>query len=81
MIKSIRIDRRDWEKIYSKIKEDYPPSYHLLRSIQKEKLGFLNREEIYNYKYIFLDFYDEHKKTMFFLKYGHMISKIEESVK
>lgn len=85
-MKSIKISIKDWEKILEKIKKDYPPSYHLIRSITKEKLGFLPREHTdYSLSYsknnirsMYIDFFDEHKKTMFILKYGHLISKMEE---
>ena len=90
-MKSIKISLKDWEKILEKIKKDYPPSYYLIRSISKEKLGFLPREHTdysnvsigtffskNSVRFIYLDFFDEHKKTMFILKYGHLMSNMEE---
>jgi len=69
----ITLKRKQWEKIESQIRKDYNqnPSVFLIRSRMREELGFTWRKDehgYYDYD-VFLDFYDEHKKTIFILKY------------
>ena len=76
-MKSIKVKEKDWIKILEKIKKEYPPSYYLIRENSREKLGFTQRTNMYDYTYTWLDFYNEHKKTLFLLKYGDLISSID----
>lgn len=76
-IKSIRLDEKRWLTIYNDIAKTRPASWLIIRNTMKSKLGFLNRsqsvwiEKEHRVKrYVFLDFYDDKKKTMFILKYG-----------
>lgn len=88
MSKPIVLTTSTWEKLYEKIKLDYPRSVWLIRDRMKDKLGFTVREHVelpkegqhWNYNKcvsIRLDFYDEMKRTMFLLKYSEFI-KIHE---
>lgn len=76
----IKLKQRDWDKIYERIKEDYPPSVFLIRTKMKEVLGFVPRnhkqwvEDIdgfggYYREYVCLDFYNDSQETWFQLKY------------
>jgi len=69
----IILKKSQWEKIESQIRKDYSqnPSVFLIRSRMREELGFTWRKDVYGYHDydVFLDFYDEHKKTIFILKY------------
>ncbi len=69
------------------LKVDYssePPSTLLIRNRMKEKLGFIPRHHEYwqdagdnrraqYHQIVFLDFYNEQKKTMFLLRYSDFI--------
>jgi len=80
MTKSVKLNAQCWEKLYNRLKLDYPASYVLIREKTKKTLGFTVRE-YYEYQpgmvhkkyFYFLDFYDESKKTFFLLKYGEYI--------
>lgn len=79
-IKSISIPIGVWPKIYNQLARDYPASYILSRSKSKEKLGFTPRRHstwepgmVDKKDTIILDFYDEQKKLLFLLKFGHYI--------
>ena len=89
--KSIKISEESWAKIYNKLAKEYPPSYLLVRDKMKEKLGFVFRryerwEKYFDPNYckernrhieeLFLDFYDEKKRTMFLLKYGEILNDL-----
>mgnify|MGYP003347292279 CR=1 FL=1 len=81
-IKSLRVSEKRWDTIYKDIAKTRPASWLLLRETMKKKLGFTSRRHrewipdkgydgYGNYQnIIFLDFYDDQKKTMFMLKYG-----------
>jgi hypothetical protein len=87
MTKSISLSVPQWEALLKKLKVDYssePPSTLLIRNQMKKKLGFVPRHHEYwqdagdnqfaQFRHIvFLDFYDEQKKTMFLLKYSDFI--------
>lgn len=84
--KPIEISHSQWNKLYERLKQDYPPSVLLLREKMKSRLGFVHRE----YKHwddnmgkygglrkncVMLDFYSEKKRTFFIMKYSEYISK------
>lgn len=84
MTKSVSLSVSQWEKLLKQLKKDYsaaPLSTLLIRDRMKEKLGFVPRHHEYwqdagvdqfaQYHHkMFLDFYDEQKKTMFLLRYS-----------
>lgn len=88
-MKAIKINTDKWNLLCEKLKEDYPPSYLLIRSKMRETLGFTVREHksyekvesngfattsfVRQLVEIHLDFYDDKKRTMFLLKYGDYI--------
>ena len=69
-----------WKNISSDLSQRHPLSVMLIQRKMKETLGFCvrqysyfdEREHLHKYK-IALDFYDEKKKTMFLMTYGHYI--------
>lgn len=72
----ITLSEKQWGKIYKLIAKEYPPSYLLIREVQKRELGFTSRRHRYwdiNSGYwkeeINLDFFDDAKETWFRLKY------------
>lgn len=72
----IKLTEKQWGKIHKLIAQEFPPSYLLIRDVQKRELGFTSRRHRYydidNYRWteeICLDFYDEAKETWFRLKY------------
>jgi hypothetical protein len=68
----ITLDRLQWSKIAALIVEEYKetPSVYMLRSKMKRVLGFTIREEPqWKSDVIYLDFFDDQKKTIFILKY------------
>lgn len=67
----IQLTPDKWQKILDSIKQEFPPSYHLIREVQKVQLGFTVRRHRIgtNSPCIMLDFYNEAKKTWFVLKY------------
>ena len=73
-----------WPKIYNQLAKDYPPSVIIVREKMRRVLGFTTR----TYKrwtsgmgsydeLMILDFYDEKKKTMFLLRYSHLLTDSE----
>ena len=84
MIKSITITPKQWEQVQKEVFDDQPLSVRASRRKMREVLGFTNRiDRIENWKRngsinfdterVVLDFFDEKKKTMFILKYSHII--------
>jgi hypothetical protein len=78
-MKPLEYTLHEWNKIWKKLKRDYPPSVYLIRSNMKKVLGFTVREHQYfdkdNLWYtskIMLDFYQESHRSMFLLKYGNL---------
>ena len=72
----IKLTEKQWGKIYKLIAQEFPPSYLLIRDVQRRELGFNSRRHSYydidNYRWteeICLDFYDDTKETWFRLKY------------
>ena len=84
MIKPITITPKQWEQLQKEIFNDQPLSVRASRRKMREILGFTNRidrnwnwkgDEYINFdtERVVLDFFDEKKKTMFILKYSHII--------
>ena len=86
MSRSIVLSEAQWLKIYNQIAQDYPPSVLLIRNKMKSVFGFTSRthrvwkmDPDFGHKYlkesIYLDFYNEPKRTMFLLKYSEYLDK------
>jgi hypothetical protein len=81
MSKPIVLSQPKWEKLKSRLTNDYSPSVMMLSYRMKDKLGFTVREhsewkERKGYTTdIRLDFYNESKRTMFLLKYSEYLDK------
>ena len=75
MANTIELTAKEWKPIRVRIKDEYPLSYLLISSVSKRELGFtvrLHREYENDIGYketVCLDFYDDHKETLFRLKY------------
>lgn len=81
MIKSISISLEKWDLLKERLKKDYNPNILLIRDRTREVLGFVERthrffdgNSYWTHK-IYLDFYNEQKKTMFILRYSEYLSK------
>jgi hypothetical protein len=81
MSKPLKISKNNWVKLKARLKMDYPLSVTLVRSKMRSVLGFTDRSykewnenELCMDRYVYLDFFDEKKKTMLILKYGNFIS-------
>lgn len=78
MTKPIKISTKNWEKLLDRLRQDYPPSVTMIRQKMKSKLGFVPRDHLLYDDYfttvVYLDFYDEPKKTMFILKYSEYLT-------
>jgi hypothetical protein len=83
MISSIKITESDWQKLKSRITDDYGAKIFMIRNRCRQTLGFTIR---YNDEWIrgdhgrwnmhhniYLDFFDEPLQTMFFLRYSDII--------
>ena len=42
-MKPITITESQWDKLESRLREDYPPSWTLIRTVMKDRLGFTVR--------------------------------------
>lgn len=89
MTKSIKLSEPDWATLHERLKKDYPLSVLLIRDKMRRVLGFVPREheewlprenpmyKNWNVKFpvttIYLDFYDDRKKTMFVMKYSEYL--------
>lgn len=81
MSKSTKLTHSQWDQLYAKLKQDYPLSTVIIRDKMQRVLGFLNRDyHRFNpstHKYedcVYLDWYDESKRTMFYLRYSEYIT-------
>jgi len=80
MAKSLKISEDIWINLYNRVAVDYPRSVLMIRERMKEVLGFTMRRHV-DYpegRYrcvIYLDFYNEPKRTMFLLKYGDLLDE------
>jgi hypothetical protein len=84
MTKAVVLSQAAWAKIYYKIAKEYPPSVLLVREKMRRVLGFTSRTHVvwrhdvggsYPIEFIYLDFYNEPKRTMFLLKYSEYLDK------
>ena len=79
MSKAIRLNEATWDKLFEKIKQDYPPSTFLIRSKMQTVLGFSKRDHTvwdpYYKKEIHLDFFSGPKRTMFLLRYSDILNE------
>jgi hypothetical protein len=82
-MKPFEISEKSWAKVYNQLSKEYPPSYLIIRDKMKDKLGFVFRRHEYwsqdmggmqHNETLYLDFYDEKKRTMFLLKYGEILN-------
>ncbi len=86
MSKPVELTCSQWNKLYLKLREDYPQGVMLIRSRMKDKLGFVNRDyTVYDpmmgYKRsVMLDFYSEKKRTFFLMKYSEILNDKEKTV-
>lgn len=81
MAKSIKLSVDEWKAIRRRIKDDYhmQPSILMIKSVLLRELGFsvrlhtiweMDQQKRPNLnEFIYLDFYDDQKETMFRLKY------------
>jgi hypothetical protein len=82
-LKPIVLSEQNWAKLRFHLMETQPKSVMLTRWKMREVLGFTDRlhtewvekpdSEGYQRRQIYLDFFDEAKKTMFLLKYTDWI--------
>jgi hypothetical protein len=86
-MKPVVLTPRAWRKLRDELHKEHPKSVFLLRTRMKDRLGFMVREHRnyvpkldggYYSDQVHLDFYSEHKRTMFLLKWAKYISKDEE---
>lgn len=82
-IKSISMPLESWPKIYNQLAKDYPPSVIIIREKMRSVLGFTTRRYkqweggmVLYHEYLVLDFYDKKKKSMFLLRYSHLLTDI-----
>jgi len=65
----------EWNRIRDQLRNDWPRSYVVMRSVMKRELGFTVREHRWysdqhgTERQVFLDFYDDVKETWFRLRY------------
>jgi hypothetical protein len=83
MSKSIELSTKQWDLLLERLRSEYPPSVFMIRTKMKEVLGFTTRDRrtddyitsgAWPTYSIFLDFFDESKRTFFLLKYGDLIT-------
>ena len=81
---TLKLSVSQWQQIRKDMHNDYPKTVFMLRDKMKRLLGFTVREHNdwviksdggYGEHSIRLDFYSEHKYTMFLLKYSEFINK------
>lgn len=83
-MKPVIITPAQWKELKTKFNSDYPPSVNLVREKMKRTIGCTPRfHETWNdgryAMMVHLDFFDEHKKTMFVLKYSSYIERQNEN--
>lgn len=84
MTKSIKMTEPQWTELKQRLTKDYVPSIMLIRTKMHNVLGFTPRDhryydqEKFEYKhFVYLDFFNDPKKTMFMLKYSEYFDKSE----
>jgi len=82
-IKCISMPLESWPKIYNQLAKDYPASVIIIRGKMRRELGFTTRvykkwrDGVVDYdEFLVMDFYDEKKKSMFLLRYSHLLTDI-----
>ena len=95
-MKPVILNPRTWRKIRVELHKEVPKSVLALRSKMRTVLGFTVREHRtwidtpktasddlnvgYYEDQVHLDFYSEHKRTMFLLKFSELINTIESDI-
>lgn len=75
-MKPTKLTIKQWNVLKKRLATDYSTSVVLIRSKMRERLGFTTREHsTYSDQYgtkivIYLDWFDDAKRTMFMLKYS-----------
>lgn len=85
MSKSTKLSHKQWERLKTRLTNDYTPSVMMMNSKMREVLGFLPRRYTFwsnrgtgtikpiQVSEIHLDWYSEPKRTFFLLKYGEYL--------
>lgn len=68
---TLRLSNRSWSNIRAQLHLEYPRSVLALSWKTKQVLGFTVRNHYHSE--IHLDFYNEHKRTLFLLKFSDCI--------
>ena len=88
MTKATRLSHKQWDRLKTRLTNDYSPSVMMINSKMRDVLGFLPRRYTYwttrgsesrkaiQASEIHLDWYSESKRTFFLLKYGDYLEKI-----
>lgn len=86
MLSSVKLSYKSWQQIKDQIEHDYGKATAMISFRMKREVGCTPRDHKYfdeNSGYyrstMYLDFYDHNLKTMFLLRYGHLIE--QEKVK
>lgn len=74
----IQLTEPQWDKILERLRQDYPPSWTLIRDTMRRELGFtVRRHHHWTGRYyqdqVCLDFFDDRQETWFRIKYSDMI--------
>ena len=75
-MKSTKLTLKQWKTLRDRLVLDHKSSIVMIRSKMRDRLGFTTREHsVYTEnrgteKMIYLDWFDEMKRTMFVLKYS-----------
>ena len=87
-MKPTELSLGQWNRLHYRLSRDYPASHLLIRSTMRRELGFTVRRHSawqptelvtgsgargYYHDCIYLDWYDEVKRTFFMLKYSEYI--------
>jgi hypothetical protein len=96
-VKPVVLEPRVWRHLRDELYKEHPKSVFLLRHRMKDRLGFMVREhrnwvekpstpgDDLNFGYyqdqVHLDFYSEHKRTMFLLKWAEFINRSEHGAR
>lgn len=75
-MKPVKLSRKRWTAILDELLKEYPPSVCMIRWRMKEVLGFTTREG--SIDEMFLDFFDEKKRSFFLLKYSEYINGVDQ---
>lgn len=68
---TLKINRNQWKCICNELNKSYGPSIYI-SYVMRRKLGFIRRHG--DYDTVYLDFFNESKKTWFLLKYSDIIN-------